>query len=192
MLPLFFKSRTDFRKWLEKNHNKKQELLVGFYKAGSGKPSMTWSESVDQAICFGWIDGVRKSIDNISYTIRFTPRKSGSTWSGINLKKVAELKKAGLMDSAGLAAHEKRNPAKERTASYEQKAPTELLPAYEKKLKANKKAWAYFQEQPPWYRKVTTHWVMSAKQEATQLRRLDQLIADSAAGQRIGPTRWKK
>lgn len=185
MPPKFFKTAAEFRKWLEKNHAKATELLVRYYKTKSGKPSMTWSESVDQALCFGWIDGVRRSINDESYQIRFTPRRSGSTWSAVNLKKIATLKKAGLMHKAGLAIHEKRDAKKEKTASYERKQLATLPAVYEKKFKANKRAWTFFQEQAPWYRKVTTHWVMSAKKEETQLRRLAQLIEDSEQGRKI-------
>jgi uncharacterized protein YdeI (YjbR/CyaY-like superfamily) len=142
MKPTFFAKQSHFRKWLEKNHKKKTELLVGIYKVGSGKPSVTWSQSVDEALCFGWIDGVRKSIDESSYSIRFTPRRSGSIWSAINIKKVEELTKQGLMKPAGIASFEKRKENKSRIYSYE-KEPLKLSPAFEKKFKANKKAWNF-------------------------------------------------
>jgi uncharacterized protein YdeI (YjbR/CyaY-like superfamily) len=186
MAPLFFATQNDFRKWLEKNHRKETELVVGFWKVGSGKPSMTWSESVDQALCFGWIDGVRKSIDEISYQIRFTPRKPSSIWSAVNIKKIAALKKAGVMHEAGLAAFSNRKDSKSAIYSYEQ-AGSGFSPAFEKQFKANKKAWKYFQELAPGYRKTSVNWVMSAKQEATQLKRLTQLIAESEAG----TNQWK-
>jgi uncharacterized protein YdeI (YjbR/CyaY-like superfamily) len=186
MAPKFFAASGEFRKWLEKNHAKETELIVGFYKVGSGKPSMSWSESVDQALCFGWIDGVRKSIDEHSYQIRFTPRKPSSIWSAVNMKKVAELKKQGLMHAAGLAAFSKRKDHKSAIYAYET-ATREFSPAFEKQFKANKKAWKYFQALPPGYRKTSMSWVMSAKQEATQLKRLNQLIADSEAG----TNQWK-
>src|SRR5881394_263753 len=143
MTPTFFKTQPDFRKWLAKNHDKATELLVGFYKVGSGKPSMTWPESVDQALCFGWIDGVRRRIDDHSYSIRFTPRKPTSIWSSINTKKVEELIKSGQMKPAGLMAFEKRKENKSRIYSYENE-PAKLSREFEKKFRANKKAWAFF------------------------------------------------
>ena len=185
-IPIFFANQADFRKWLQKNHRKETELLVGFYKVHSGKPSMTWSQSVDEALCFGWIDGVRKSIDEDSYQIRFTRRKSTSIWSAINIKKVEELTKQGLMQPAGLASFEKRTEVKSKIYSYE-KDKVELTQSFRKLFKANKKAWDYFQSLAPSYRKVSAHWVMSAKQETTKIKRLNQLIADSAAG----TNQWK-
>jgi uncharacterized protein YdeI (YjbR/CyaY-like superfamily) len=147
---------------------------------------MTWSESVDEALCFGWIDGVRKSIDKESYQIRFTQRKPTSIWSAINIKKVEELKKQGLMLLAGLASFEKRTEGKSRIYSYE-KGEAELPQNFKKQFKTNKKAWDYFQSLAPSYRKVSTHWVMNAKQETTRLKRLNQLISESAAG----TNQWK-
>jgi uncharacterized protein YdeI (YjbR/CyaY-like superfamily) len=191
MKMIFFSKQADFRKWLEKNHKKETELLVGFYKKGSGKPSMTWPESVDEALCFGWIDGIRKSIDDESYSIRFTPRKAKSIWSAINIKKVAQLKKLGLMKAEGLAAFEKKEDHRSKLYSHEN-APAILATAYEKKFKANKKAWAYFKSQAPSYQKTAIHLVMTAKQEATQLRRLDNLIQSSAIGEKIKSISWKK
>jgi uncharacterized protein YdeI (YjbR/CyaY-like superfamily) len=185
-IPTFFAKQADFRKWLQKNHKKETELLVGFYKIGSGKPSMTWPQSVDEALCFGWIDGVRKSIDKESYQIRFTKRKPTSIWSAINIKKIEELKKQGLMQPAGLASFEKRTESKSRLYSYE-KGEVELPEDFKKLFKANKKAWDYFQSLAPSYRKVSKHWVMNAKQEATRLKRLNQLISESAAG----TNQWK-
>jgi uncharacterized protein YdeI (YjbR/CyaY-like superfamily) len=184
MTPTFFATQFDFRKWLKKNHNKEKELLVGFYKIGSGKKSITWSQSVDEALCFGWIDGVRKSIDNDSYTIRFTPRKPKSIWSAINIKKVDELTKQGLMQPAGLSAFNKREESRSKIYAYEN-MPVKLNPKFEKKFKANKKAWNFFQSQAPSYRRVTIYRVMSAKQEATKLSRLTKLIAESEAGRKI-------
>src|SRR5258706_4046631 len=178
MKPVFFVNQIQFRKWLQKNHDKKTELLVGFYKVGSGKPGMTWSQSVDEALCFGWIDAVRKSIDKDHYTIRFTHRKPGSTWSGINIKKVTALKKKGLMQPAGSAAFKKRNPAKSKIYSYEKK-PSKLTPAYEKIFKANKKAWSFFRSLAPSYQKLGIHRVMDAKMEQTRISRLNKLILES-------------
>jgi uncharacterized protein YdeI (YjbR/CyaY-like superfamily) len=185
MKPTFFAEPLAFRAWLEKHHQSIEELLVGFYKKGSGKPSITWPESVDQALCFGWIDGVRKRIDDVSYTIRFTPRRPGSTWSAVNIKRVAELTEQGLMRPAGLAAFERRSEAKSRTYAYEQEHGAALDEEYQKELEADEKAWAFFQAQPPWYRRTAIHRVVSAKQEETRKRRLQALIEASAAGRRL-------
>ena len=185
-IPTFFAKQSEFRKWLQNNHKKQAELLVGFYKIGSGKPSMTWPQSVDEALCFGWIDGVRKSIDKESYQIRFTQRKPTSIWSAINIRKIEELTKQGLMQPAGLASFEKRTESKSKIYSYE-KDEVELTPKFKKHFKSDKKAWDYFQSLAPSYRKVSTHWVMSAKQEATRIKRLNKLISDSAAG----TNQWK-
>jgi uncharacterized protein YdeI (YjbR/CyaY-like superfamily) len=184
MKPTFFATPAAFRAWLEKHHDKEPELLVGFYKRGSGKPSITWPESVDQALSFGWIDGVRKRIDDESYTIRFTPRRKGSIWSAINIKRVAELTKQGLMHAAGLAAFGRRSDRKSAIYAYEN-APRELEPAYEKRFRANRKAWKYFNDQAPSYRRVAVYWVMSAKKEETRERRLSQLIDDSAEQRKL-------
>jgi len=186
MNPIFFAKQSDFRKWLQKNHTKETELVVGFYKVGSGKPSMTWSQSVDEAICFGWIDGVRRSIDEESYQIRFTPRKPSSIWSAVNIKKIQTLTKQGLMQPAGLASFEKRQEARSKIYSFET-ADVALPKELEKKFKANKKAWDYFQLLAPSYKKTSIHWVISAKQEATKLKRLDILIKDSEKG----TNQWK-
>lgn len=182
--PKFFTSQDAFRKWLEKNHDKKDELLVGFYKVGSGRPSMTWSESVDQALCFGWIDGVRKSLGDDSYTIRFSPRRRNSIWSSINIRKVDELTKKGLMHPSGFVAFEKRDEKKSAIYEYENR-PKELAPEFVSKFKRNKKAWEYFNSQPPWYRRIGAHYVMSAKQEKTRTVRLERLILASEAGKRL-------
>src|SRR5688572_16842050 len=186
MKPTFFSQQSEFRKWLEKYHDKETELLVGFYKVGSGKPSMTWSQSVDEALCFGWIDGVRKSIDDESYFIRFTPRKSTSIWSAVNIAKIKELTSKELMHKSGLDAFSKRKESKSRIYSFE-KSGVAFSPGFEKLFKANKKAWKYFQELAPSYRKTSINWVMSAKQETTQIKRLNQLIGESEAG----TNQWK-
>jgi len=186
IIPTFFTNQSDFRKWLQKNHKNKTELLVGFYKIDSGKPSMTWPQSVDEALCFGWIDGVRKSIDKESYQIRFSQRKPTSIWSAINIKKVGELEKQGLMQPGGLASFEKRIESKSKIYSYEEDE-AELSQDFKKQFKANKKAWDYFQALAPSYKKVSIHWVMRAKQELTRVKRLKKLIADSA----IGTNQWK-
>ena len=180
------------RKWFEKYHATTQELWVGYYKTNSGKPSITWPESVDEALCFGWIDGIRKSVDDLSYTIRFTPRKPGSIWSAVNIKRAQALIKQGQMQPAGLKAFQARKENRSGIYSYEQRKAT-LDEAYEKRLKQNKAAWEFFQAQPPSYRKAATWWVVSAKQEETRLKRLEQLITDSAQGRTILPlTRRKK
>lgn len=182
--PTFFPTQADFRKWLKNNHSKATELFVGFYKVGSGKPSITWSQSVDEALCFGWIDGVRKSIDKESYLIRFTPRKPTSIWSAVNIKKVEVLTKQGLMQPAGLASFKLRKEHKSKIYTYEREA-VELSASFEQKFKANKKAWDFFQTLSPSYCKHAIDWVMTAKQEATTLKRLDELISDSEAGRKI-------
>lgn len=179
MKPIFFASPAEFRTWLETHHEDTPELWVGFYKKSSGRPSITWPESVEQALCFGWIDGVRKSIDDISYTIRFTPRQARSTWSAVNIKKANELIETGLMRPAGLEAFKKRGEARSGIYSYEQRHLAKLGEAYEARFRANKKAWEFFQTMPPSYRKAATWWVVSAKIEETRLRRLARLIEDS-------------
>ena len=190
MKPTFFRKPAEFRKWFEKNHDKEPELLVGFYKKGSGKPSITWPESVDEALCFGWIDGIRRTIDEDSYTIRFTPRRARSIWSLVNVKRVAELTKLGRMQSAGLRAFEARDPKRSGIYAYEgqrRKEEQTLGPEYQTQLEANMKAWTFFQAQAPYYQRTVSRWVMSAKKEETRLKRLATLIDDSAHGRRIGP-----
>ena len=182
---LFFATPADFRAWLEKNHAAHTELSVGFYKRNSGKPGITWPESVDAALCYGWIDGVRNSIDAVSYRIRFTPRKPTSTWSAVNVKRVAELTKLGLMHPAGVRAFEARKGDKTGIYAYEQRKKAKLSPAYEKQFRANRKAFAFFLSQPPWYRRTAAYRVISAKQEATRQKRLAELIHDAEAGLRI-------
>ena len=187
MKPTFFATPSAFRKWLEEHHETAQELWVGFYKTSSGKPSITWPEAVDQALCFGWIDGVRKGIDDLSYTIRFTPRKPHSIWSAVNIKRAQELARLSLMRPAGLKAFEERDQKKSGLYSYEQRKSSQLDPAYENQFKANKKAWDFFQSKPPSYQQPAIWWVMSAKQEETRLKRLARLIEDSEHGRTIGP-----
>lgn len=183
-IPHFFKTQADFRKWLEKNHKTKTELIVGYHKVDSGLPSMTWSESVDQALCFGWIDGIRRSVDSKSYCIRFTPRKPTSIWSAINIKKIEELTNKGLMKPEGLAIFKKRKEHKSSIYSHEND--TQILsPPFEKKFKENKEAWKFFKTQAPSYQKVMVHWIMAAKQEATRLSRLDKTINQSQAQKRV-------
>lgn len=184
MKPVFFTTPSDFRKWLKKNHDSAKELWVGYYKKDSGIPSITWPQSVDEALCFGWIDGIRKSVDAISYMIRFTPRRPKSNWSAINIRRVKELKKSGLMQPAGLAAFEKREEHRSEIYSFERKA-LALDKKYETQFKKNKKAWTFFGSMPPSYRKPAMWWIMSAKQKETRLKRLEQLIKDSASGLKI-------
>lgn len=183
--PTFFPTPAEFRAWLEKHHAEFDELYVGFYKRASGKPSITWPESVDCALCFGWIDGIRRSLGEESYVIRFTPRKPESTWSSINIGRVKVLKKAGLMHEAGLAAFARRADKKSAIYSYEQRHGAQLDAKSEKEFRTNEKAWEFFQSQPPWYRRTSTYWVISAKKEETKLRRLNTLIEDSAHGRKI-------
>jgi len=187
MEPTFFATPDDFRAWLEEHHETESELLVGFHKKGSGRPSITWPESVDQALCFGWIDGVRRRIDDGSYSIRFTPRQRRSTWSAINVKRVGELAAEGLMRPAGLAAFERRSGDRTGIYSYERQRPAAFEPEQERAFRADERAWNWFQEQAPSYRRVATHWVISAKKPETRERRLRRLIEDSAAGRTIPP-----
>lgn len=182
----FFRTPAEFRKWLEKHHEVGEEVWVGYYKVGSDRESLTWPESVDQALCFGWIDGVRKRIDEVSYKIRFTRRKAVSTWSAVNIKRFQELSAQGLVYPAGLRAFEARRENRSGIYSYEQR-PESLGEPYETMLKANPAAWEYFQARPPWYRRAAIWWVVSAKQEATRLRRLAQLIEDSAHSRPVPP-----
>ena len=187
MKPLFFSTPGRFRAWLRRHHDSHDELLVGFYKVGSGRPSMTWPESVDEALCFGWIDGVRRSLDEESYTIRFTPRRPGSTWSAVNIRKVEALISAGRMEAPGLARWKERQEKNSKIYSYEQRRNAALEGDALKAMQANLKAWAFFQSQPPWYRRTASFWVTSAKKAETRQRRLEALIADSAAGRPIKP-----
>ena len=188
MKPTFFRTPLELRDWLERHHDTTPELFVGFYKKGSGKPSITWPESVDEALCFGWIDGIRRTIDDESYVIRFTPRRTRSIWSAINIKRMNELLRLGRVQPAGRRAFEARDLKRSAVYSYEQRQNDQrLAPAYAAKLKANRKAWTFFRSQAPWYQRTVSRWVMSAKREETKLRRLATLIDDSAQQRRIGP-----
>ncbi len=184
MPPKFFPKASDFRKWLKAHHDKEKEISVGFYKVNSGKPSMTWSEAVDEALCFGWIDGIRKSIDKESYTNRFTPRRPRSNWSAININKVNQLIKEGRMQKAGLEVFEKRDKSKSMVYSFEN-APKTLSAPYAKQFKANKKAWIFFTTQAPSYQKVIIYWIMTAKQEKTRITRLEKAIRWSEEEKRL-------
>jgi uncharacterized protein YdeI (YjbR/CyaY-like superfamily) len=184
MQPKFFKSPSDFRRWLASHHATATELLVGFYKRDTGKPSITWPESVDEALCFGWIDGIRRRIDEDSYSIRFTPRKTSSTWSAVNIGRAQELISEGRMTSEGEKAFTARKENRSGIYSYEQRS-AELVEPYASALRRNKGALKFFSSQPPSYRKAANWWVVSAKKEETRLKRLEQLIKISAAGQTI-------
>ena len=180
------------RAWLEENHDRVDELWVGYYKKGTRLPSVTWPESVDEALCFGWIDGIRKSIDDRSYRIRFTPRRKGSHWSARNLGRMKRLVEAGLVAAPGLAAYERRDRRKEKQASYEQPEAAALPAEYEARIRANAAAWEYFQAARPSYRRQVTWWIVSAKREDTRLRRLGILIDSCEKGDVIPPLRWTK
>jgi uncharacterized protein YdeI (YjbR/CyaY-like superfamily) len=182
--PRFFADAAAFGKWLKQNHARAESLLVGFHKVGSGKPSMTWPQSVDEALCWGWIDGVRRRIDDERYCIRFTPRKKGSTWSTINIKRVEALSGEGRMQPAGLKAFEGRRESRSGQYSYEQR-PGDLPEPYAAMLAKNTKARKFFDSQIPSYRRAAIWWVISAKQEDTRVRRLKQLVQLSAKGKWI-------
>jgi uncharacterized protein YdeI (YjbR/CyaY-like superfamily) len=190
--PRFFRSPAEFRKWLEKNHDRESELLVGFYKKSSGKRGITYEEALDQALCFGWIDGVRRSVDDERSTIRFTPRRQKSNWSLKNIRRVDELTELGRMAPPGIAAFERRDPSDAGTYSFEQANPR-FDQRLERRFRRNRGAWRFWEAQPPGYRKAATWWVVSAKREETRLRRLQTLIEDSANGRRLAqvtsPTR---
>ncbi len=182
---IFFENREAFREWLEANHDKVDVLHIGYYKKGSKRPSITYPQSVDEALCFGWIDGVRHTVGDDAYTLRFTPRRKGSIWSAKNIARVAELTDAGRMAPPGIAAFEARDPAKANLYSFEQRQ-AKFSEVQQAQFEANEAAWAYFQTQPAGYQRLATWWVISPKQEATRRRRLDTLIEDSTAGRRIG------
>ena len=183
--PKYFKSASAFRRWLEVNHARVRELWVGFFKKSSGKGGLTYAEAVEEALCFGWIDGLKKRVDDLSYTHRFTPRKPKSNWSRINLQHVERLKQAGRMTAAGLKAYAAREPERSGRYSFEN-APRKLAPADEKLFRADKDAWEFFQRQPPGYQRIAIWWVISAKKPETRARRLGQLIATSRNGRRLG------
>ena len=189
MKPTFFATSAAFRAWLEGHHNEAAELWVGFHKIGSGKPSITWPESVDQALCFGWIDGVRQGIDDGTYAIRFSPRKPGSIWSAANQKRIQELSKEGLVQAAGLAAFKARRPGKSGVYSYEQRTAAKLQPNEERRLRANRPGWKFFHAQAPSYRKAAIWWIVSAKKEETREKRLEELIRYSSQNRPVPPLR---
>ena len=191
MTPTFFKSPADFRRWLAKNHDRETELLVGFYKKDSGIPSITWPESVDEALCYGWIDGVRHSLDADRYTIRFTPRKKGSVWSTVNVNRVRALAELGLMQPTGLAAFEARKEDRSGIYSHEQ-GDVEMPEPYLGLLREDAAAWEFYEKQPASYRKAVNWWVVSARKDETRRRRLDSLVACSARAERVPQFTWKK
>jgi uncharacterized protein YdeI (YjbR/CyaY-like superfamily) len=183
--PHFFADLAAWRRWLEEHHADAEEISVGFWKRGTGKPSLTWPESVDGALCFGWIDGVRHSIDERRYRIRFTPRRPGSNWSAINVRRIEELIAAGQVHEAGLAAYRARTAEKTAVYAYE-RAHAAFAPEEERALRANRAAWAHWEKRAPSYRRVATYWVTSAKKPETRARRMATLIADAAAGLPFG------
>jgi len=187
MKPTFFTTPPEFRTWLEKRHREARELWVGFHKKSSGQASITWPEQVDEALCFGWIDGQRKGLDEVAYAIRFTPRKPGSIWSVANVKRVEELRAQRRMQPVGLEAFEARAKGRSGIYSYEQRKTAELDVAQLRKFRANRNAWEFFQAQLPSYQKAAVWWVITAKTETTNLKRLGQLIDDSAHGRNVPP-----
>ncbi len=185
MQPRFFARPADFRRWLERNAATTSELVVGFHKVGSGRPSIRWPDSVDEALCFGWIDGVRKRIDDQSYLIRFTPRRAASIWSAVNVAKAENLIAQGRMQPAGLAAYQCRTEGRTRVYAYEQADAAQLTAAELQAFRHNQAAWQYFESVPPGYRRTVSHWIVAARRPATRARRLEQLIAACTAGKRL-------
>jgi len=184
-----FDSAAAFRRWLRSHHSKRSELWVGYWKKATGRPSLTWEESVDEGLCFGWIDGIRKKVDDESYAVRFTPRRPTSTWSRRNMDRYAELAELDRIAPSGASAFERRTEENTGRYSFEQKDTLTLSAEYLKQLKANAPAWADWQARPPGYRRQVTHWIMSAKRESTRDRRLASLIEDCAAGRKVKPLR---
>ena len=185
--PVFFETPAAFRAWLKAHHTRRTDIWVGFHKRASGRPSLTWPESVDEALCFGWIDGIRRSLDEHRYAIRFTPRRPQSTWSAVNIRRAKDLIRLGRMQPPGLRAFQARADEKSAIYSYEQRKTARLAAADEGRFRANANAWAFFTAQPPWYRRVAVYWVVSAKRPETRARRLATLISDSARGRTVPP-----
>jgi uncharacterized protein YdeI (YjbR/CyaY-like superfamily) len=183
----FFSSPRAFRAWLERHHRTRRELHVGFHKRHTGKPSLTWPEAVDEALCFGWIDGIRRRLDGERYTIRFTPRNPKSAWSAVNLKRVRALRAAGRMRPAGLRLFRQRDRKKSGLYSFEQRRKISLPPSLAKRLRADDSAWRFFRRQAPWYQRTASFWVVSAKREATRVKRLAILMEHSRRGRPIPP-----
>jgi uncharacterized protein YdeI (YjbR/CyaY-like superfamily) len=191
MKPRFFTSQAAFRKWLDANHERATELLVGLWKVDSERGGLTYKQALDEALCAGWIDAVRRRIDDESYSIRFTPRKAKSYWSEVNVRRMKELIAEGVVKPEGLRAFEARDPGKTKQYSYEERT-RPLAPEYEHQFRANRKAWTYFESEAPWYRRTASWWVMSAKREETRARRLAELIERSAKGLRLAQLPAKK
>jgi uncharacterized protein YdeI (YjbR/CyaY-like superfamily) len=191
MKPAYFPTPAAFRAWLTQNHAQHTELFVGFHKKDSGKPSITYPEALDQALCFGWIDGVRKSVNSTSYTVRFTPRKTKSYWSKVNTKRANELIQQGLMQPPGVKVFAARDQATTKRYSFERET-AKFPAAYAKQFQSNAKAWAFFQSQAPYYQRVATFYVVSAKQESTRQRRLQILVETSAESRRLDQFLSKK
>lgn len=188
----FFSTPAEWRHWLEAQHQEADFLWVGYYKKHTGIPSMTWEESVDEALCFGWIDGIRKRIDSEAYKIRFTPRKKSSIWSGKNLNRIKELLEVELVSPAGITAYESRSADKSVVYAYENKDKAVLPPEYERQLRAEPEAWAFFSEElAPSYRQTSIWWVIKAKQQATRDRRIQILIDSCVQRRKIPPLRRK-
>jgi uncharacterized protein YdeI (YjbR/CyaY-like superfamily) len=183
--PLFFATPARFRKWLAKNHERAAELWVGYYRKDCGRPSITWPESVDEALCFGWIDGIRKKVDDESYKIRFTPRRTKSTWSAVNIARIAVLTREGRVQPAGVAAFARREENNSRKYSFENRESATLTDDDEREFRRDRAAWEFFQRQPPGYRRLAAWWVISAKRPETRRKRLARLIADSRSERRI-------
>jgi uncharacterized protein YdeI (YjbR/CyaY-like superfamily) len=190
MKPVFFEDSSALRAWLEASLDREDELWVGFWKKGTGRPSIDWPQLVDVLLCYGWIDGLRKSIDSESYMIRITPRRPRSNWSDVNIRRIGELIELGVVKPAGLAVFRRWDESAAGRAAADdsergEARPQVLSAEFERRFRANLEGWEFFEEQPPGYRRTATEWVMSAKREDTRLRRLETLIADSAAGLRI-------
>lgn len=191
MKPRFFSTPEKFREWLERNHASSTELLLGFHKKSSGKKSITYPEALDEALCYGWIDGVRKNLDETSYTIRFTPRKPRSIWSLVNVRHVERLTKEERMRPAGIEAYERRDPKRTGIYAFENR-PREFSPELEKAFRKNKTAWNFFEAQPTGYKRVIVFWIMEAKKEETRMKRFNKLIDLSEQGLRLGLLQPKK
>ncbi len=186
-----FETPEDFRAWMEAHHAERDELWVGFWKKATGRPSISWEESVDVALCYGWIDGIRKSIDENAYTIRFTPRRQGSVWSNRNMERYAAMLAEKLVTPPGAAAYTRRKEEKTGVYSFEQDVPPTLSAGFEARFRENEAAWADWEQRPPGYRKRATHWVLSAKRDATRERRFQAVVEACAAGRKVKPLRRK-
>ena len=183
--PIFFATPAKFRAWLKRNHARCPQQWVGFHRKSSGLPSITWPESVDEALCFGWIDGLRKTVDAQSYKIRFTPRRPTSIWSAVNIRRMNELIGMGRVQDAGMKAFERRSADRSAIYAYENRKSAKFDPAAQQKFQSNRPAWNFFRQQPPGYRQLMTWWVISAKRSETKAKRLTKLIAESKANRRL-------